>query len=216
VDIYQGVEVTGIEAHSGRVAAVETDAGRFECGAAVCSVGGYVSLVTGMVGLRVPIVTHPLQAFVTEPYKPVLDRIVASSDLLVYISQTSRGELLVGAEIERYTTYSTRSTFSFLADAASRCIDLLPFMAKLRILRQWTGLCDMTPDYSPLMGVTPIEGFYLNGGWGTWGFKAVPAAGVAMAELVATGRVPNLIAPFELDRFRKDRAIPDRSSAGTH
>jgi sarcosine oxidase, subunit beta len=216
VDVYQGVEVVGIDARSGRVEAIETTAGRFECGAAVCAAGGYVSLVAGMAGLRLPIVTHPLQAFVTEPYKPVLDRIVASSDLLVYISQTARGELLVGAEIERYSTYSTRSTFSFLAEAASRCIDLLPFMAKLRILRQWTGLCDMTPDYSPIMGITPIEGFYLNAGWGTWGFKAVPAAGVAMAELVTTGRVPDLIAPFELDRFRKDRAIPDRSSAGTH
>ncbi len=136
--------------------------------------------------------------------------------MLVYISQTSRGEILVGAEIERYTTYSTRSTFSFLADCSSRAIDLLPFTARLRILRQWTGICDMSPDYSPLMGRTEVERFLVTAGWGTWGFKAIPAGGRAMAELVATDRVPALIEPFRIDRFRDDRAIPDRSSAGTH
>jgi sarcosine oxidase subunit beta len=153
---------------------------------------------------------------VTEPYRPILDRIVASADMLVYISQTSRGEILVGAEIERYNTYSTRSTFSFLAECASRAIDLLPFTARLRILRQWTGVCDMSPDYSPLMGPTEVEGFLVTAGWGTWGFKAIPAGGMGMAELVATGKAPEKIAPFRIDRFRDDRAIPDRSSAGTH
>jgi len=175
-----------------------------------------VTTVADMAGVRLPIVTHPLQAFVTESVKPVLDRIVASADLLVYISQSARGELLAGAEIERYSSYSTRSTFTFLQEAASRCIDLFPWMAKLRILRQWTGLCDMTPDYSPLMGSTEVEGFYVNAGWGTWGFKATPIAGVTMAELVATGKVPELIAPFRLDRFRDDRAVSERASAGTH
>ena len=145
--------------------------------------------VAALAGLRLPIVTHPLQAFVTEAYKPVLDRIVASQDLLVYVSQSARGELLAGAEIERYTSYSTRSTFAFLSEASARCVDLFPFMARLRVLRQWTGVCDMTPDYSPLMGTTEVEGFYLNAGWGTWGFKATPIAGVSMAELVATGKV---------------------------
>lgn len=216
VDVHQGVTVTGIETLGGRVTAVRTSAGRLATGIVICAAGGYASTVTAMVGLRLPISTHPLQAFVTEPVKPVLNRIVASADLLVYVSQTSRGELLVGAEIERYTTYSTRSTFSFLAEASSRCIDLFPFMAKLRILRQWTGLCDMTPDYSPLMGPSAVEGFYVNAGWGTWGFKAVPVAGVTMAECVATGRAPALIEPFALDRFELDRPIPDRSSAGTH
>lgn len=216
VDVHQGVTVTGIETLGGRVTAVRTSAGRLATGVAICAAGGYASTVTAMVGLRLPISTHPLQAFVTEPIKPVLNRIVASADLLVYVSQTSRGELLVGAEIERYTTYSTRSTFSFLAETSSRCIDLFPFMAKLRILRQWTGLCDMTPDYSPLMGPSAVEGFYVNAGWGTWGFKAVPVAGVTMAECVATGRAPALIEPFALDRFERDRPIPDRSSAGTH
>jgi len=123
---------------------------------------------------------------------------------------------LIGAEIDPYTSYSTRSTFPLLSSASARALDLFPFLAKLRILRQWTGLCDMTPDYSPLMGVTPVESLYLSSGWGTWGFKAIPASGLAMAELVATGKVPPLIAPFALDRFARDQAISERASAGTH
>jgi sarcosine oxidase subunit beta len=216
VHVHQAVEVTGVTLERGRCTGVETSRGPVEAGAVVCAAGGYVSLVAGMAGIRLPITTHPLQAFVTEPYKPALDRIVASADLLVYVSQSARGELLAGAEIERYTSYSTRSTWTFLSEAASRCMDLLPFMARLRILRQWTGLCDMTPDYSPLMGATEVEGFYVNGGWGTWGFKATPIAGATMAELIATGRVPELIAPFALDRFAHDRAVSERASAGTH
>ena len=216
VHVHQGTEVTGIDVEAGRCTGVRTPRGSISAGAIVCAVGGYVSLVAAMAGIRLPIVTHPLQAFVTEPVKPVLDRIVASQDLLVYVSQSARGELVAGAEIERYASYSTRSTFAFLSEASARCIDLFPFMAKLKILRQWTGVCDMTPDYSPLMGRTEIDGFYLNAGWGTWGFKATPIAGVTMAELVATGRVPALVAPFALDRFRHDRAVSERASAGTH
>ena len=216
VHVHQGVEVTGIEVVDGRCKGIETTRGAVAAGAVVCAAGGYVTTVADLAGVRLPIVTHPLQAFVTEAYKPVLDRIVASADLLVYVSQSARGELLAGAEIERYSSYSTRSTFTFLQEAASRCIDLFPWMAKLRILRQWTGVCDMTPDYSPLMGATGVERFYVNAGWGTWGFKATPIAGVTMAELVATGKVPPLVEPFRLDRFRDDRAVSERASAGTH
>lgn len=216
VHVHEGAEVTGIRVEKGRATGIETAKGFVGAGTIVCAAGGYTSLVAALAGVRLPITSHPLQAFVTEPYKPILDRIVASADMLVYISQTSRGEILVGAEIERYTTYSTRSTFSFLAECASRAIDLLPFTAKLRILRQWTGICDMSPDYSPLMGRTEVENFLVTAGWGTWGFKAIPASGKAMAELVVTGKVPALIEPFRIDRFRDDRAIPDRSSAGTH
>jgi sarcosine oxidase subunit beta len=216
VHVHEGVEVVGISVDKGRAVGVETTAGPVTAGTIVSATAGYTSTVAALAGVRLPITTHPLQAFVTEPYQPILNRIVASADMLVYISQTSRGEILVGAEIERYTTYSTRSTFSFLAECASRAIDLLPFTAKLRILRQWTGVCDMSPDYSPLMGPTEVDRFLVTAGWGTWGFKAIPAGGMAMAELAATGVTPANIAPFRIDRFRDDRAIPDRSSAGTH
>jgi sarcosine oxidase, subunit beta len=216
VDIHEGADVTGITVQNGRAVGIETQAGRVAAGTIVSATAGSTSRVAALAGVRLPIVTHPLQAFVTEAYKPILDGIVSSTDMLIYISQTSRGEILVGAEIERYSTYSTRSTFSFLAECASRAIALLPFTAKLKILRQWTGLCDMSPDYSPLMGPTEIEHFIVTAGWGTWGFKAIPAGGLGMAELVATGTAPSTIAPFRIDRFRDDRLIPDRSSAGTH
>jgi sarcosine oxidase subunit beta len=216
VHVHEGAEVTGITVENGRAVGIETSAGRIAAGTVVSATAGYSSAVAALAGVRLPITSHPLQAFVTEPYKPILDRIVASADMLVYVSQTSRGEILVGAEIERYNTYSTRSTFSFLAECASRAIDLLPFTARLKILRQWTGVCDMSPDYSPLMGPTEVDGFLVTAGWGTWGFKAIPAGGMGMAELVATGTAPAKIAPFRIDRFRDDRAIPDRSSAGTH
>jgi sarcosine oxidase, subunit beta len=216
VSVHEGVEVTGIEIERQRCLGVHTSSGFVSAGAVISAAGGYSSMVAALAGIRLPIVTHPLQAFVTEPYKPILNQIVSSSDTLVYVSQTSRGEILCGGEIEPYSTYSTRSTFSFLAECASRCMDLLPVLAKLRILRQWTGLCDMSPDYSPMMGFTEVENFFLTTGWGTWGFKAIPAGGKAMAELVATRKVPRLIAPFRLDRFHDDRCVPDRSSAGTH
>jgi sarcosine oxidase subunit beta len=216
VHVHEGAEVTGITRENGRAVGIETAAGRVAAGTIVSATAGYSSTVAALAGVRLPITTHPLQAFVTEPYKPILHRMVASSDMLVYISQTSRGEILVGAEIERYNSYSTRSTFSFLAESASRTIDLLPFTAGLKILRQWAGVCDMSPDYSPLMGPTEVDGFLVTAGWGTWGFKAVPAGGIGMAELVATGVAPPTIAPFRIDRFRDDRVIGDRSSAGTH
>jgi sarcosine oxidase subunit beta len=216
VAVHQGVEVVGLAMEGGRCVGVETTRGPIRAGSVLSAVGGYVTRIADLAGVRLPIVTHPLQAFVTESYQPVLDRVVASADLHIYISQTARGELLVGAEIDPYTSYSTRSTFPFLASCSARAIDLFPFMAKLRILRAWTGLCDMTPDYSPLMGVTEVDRFLISSGWGTWGFKAIPASGLLMAELIATGRVPELIAPFAIDRFRRDRAVPERASAGTH
>ena len=216
VEVHQGVEVTGLAIEHGRCTGVRTNRGEIAAGAVLSAVGGYVTRIADMAGLKLPIVTHPLQAFVTQSYKPVLDRIVASADLHIYVSQSARGEMLVGAEIDPYTSYSTRSTYPFASSCASRAIDLFPFMAKLRLLRQWSGVCDMTPDYSPLLGTTPVERFFLSSGWGTWGFKAIPVSGRNMAALIATGRVPELIAPFALDRFRRDRAVPERASAGTH
>ncbi len=216
VHVHQGVPVTGMVMEHGRCTGVRTPQGVISAGAVVSAVGGYVTQITDMVGLKIPITTHPLQAFVTQSYQPVLDRVVASADLHIYVSQSARGEMLVGAEIDPYPSYATRSTFSFAASAAARAIDLFPFMAKLRLLRQWSGLCDMTPDYSPLLGTTPIDGFYLSTGWGTWGFKAIPIGGKGMAGLVATKRVPEIIAPLGLDRFRLDRCVSERASAGTH
>jgi len=216
VHIHQGVEVTGVKVQGGRCIGVETTAGPIAAGTVLSAVGGYVTQVANMVGLRLPIVTHPLQAFVTESYKPSFDQIVASADLHLYVSQSARGEFLVGAEIDPYTSYSTRSTFPFLSSASARVMTLFPFLGKLKILRQWTGLCDMTPDYSPILGLSGIDHFLISTGWGTWGFKAIPIGGLTMAELITTGRVPDIIELFSLDRFANDRAVSERASAGTH
>lgn len=216
VHIHEGVEITGIDVEGGRCRGVVTRAGPVSTGSVVSAVAGHSSHVAAMAGSRLPISTHPLQAFVTEPYSHVLDGLVSSMDLYVYISQTPRGELLVGAEILPYNTYSTRSTFDFLAETAKRSIQILPFMARARAMRQWAGLCDMTPDSSPILGLSEVESFYLAAGMGTWGFKGSPIFGATMAELVATGRTPHLIAPFAPSRFREDRMVPDAASAGTH
>jgi sarcosine oxidase subunit beta len=216
VDVHEGVGVTAVRTREGVCTGVETDAGPIEAGAVVSAVAGWTSIVAGMAGLKLPISTHPLQAFVTEPYRHVLNGLVSSMDLYVYISQTARGELLVGAEILPYNTYSTRSTFDFLSEAARRSIQILPFMARARAMRQWGGLCDMTPDSSPILGETEIARFFLMAGMGTWGFKGSPIFGRTMAELIATGRTPELIAPFVPDRFARDRMVPDAASAGTH
>ena len=156
VHVHQGLEVTGIMVEKGRCVGVRTTRGPIAAGVVLSAVGGYVSNIARMAGIRLPIITHPLQAFVTESYLPAFDRVVASADLHIYISQSARGEFLIGAEIDPYTSYATASTFPFLASASARAIELVPFLAKLRILRQWTGICDMSPDYSPVIESQPL------------------------------------------------------------
>jgi sarcosine oxidase, subunit beta len=216
VHVHEGVEVTGIDVSDGQCTGVRTTAGPISAGRVVSAVAGYSSELARMARVRLPIETMCLQAFVTEPYKPVMTGLVSSMDLYIYVSQTARGELLAGAEVLPYTTYSTRSTFDFLAEAAKRSIQILPFMAKARAMRQWGGLCDMTPDSPPTLGDSGVDGFTLMAGMGTWGFKGAPIFGSTLAELIATGRTPELIAPFALRRFREDRMVPDAASAGTH
>jgi sarcosine oxidase subunit beta len=216
VHVHQGIEVTGLVRDGDRVTGVETSAGRIGAGVVLGAVGGHVTTLASMAGVRLPIRTHPLQAAVTNHYPQTLGPVVISSDLLVYVSQTPRGELLFGAEIDRQAGYSYRSGVDFLQNCALRAITLLPFMRRLRLLRQWVGVCDMSPDYSPIMGETGADGFLITTGWGTWGFKAIPAGGEQMAATIADGRPTELIAPFALDRFERDRTMADRGSAGTH
>jgi sarcosine oxidase subunit beta len=201
VEIHPGTEVTGIDVEGGRVTGVRTSKGAVSAPVVVSAVAGWTSEIARMAGVRVPIVTHPLQAFVTEPLKPFLHVILVSATLHVYISQTDRGEVLIGSEIEPYASYSQASTLDFLEVTAKHSLELLPQLARVKLMRAWGGLCDVTPDYSPIMGTTEVEGFLIDGGWGTYGFKATPICGVTMAELIDTGVVPTLIAPFALSRF---------------
>ena len=133
--------------------------------------------------------------------------------LHVYVSQTDRGELVFGASTDPYPSYSMRGSLEFTEELATHVLELMPSIASLRVLRQWAGLCDITPDFSPIMGTTAVDGFLVDVGWGTYGFKAGPAAGEAMAELVATGKTPELIAPFDLARFSEGRLVGERGAA---
>jgi sarcosine oxidase subunit beta len=213
VDIQQNTEVVGFRREGDRITAVETSRGRVECGQVVSATAGWSSLVGGLAGLRLPITTHILQAFVTEPVKPFLDVVIVSSQLHVYISQTDRGEFLIGAEIEPYTTYKGTGTLSFLEYSAAHAIELFPQLERTKVLRTWTGLCDLSPDYSPILGRTEIENFHVSTGWGTYGFKAAPIVGVTLAELVANGETPALIAPFALERFHTDTLVSELAAA---
>ena len=213
VDIHPYTEVTGFERRNGRVTGVQTNRGRVECGQVVSATAGWSTLVAGMAGLRLPITTHILQAFVTEPLKPFLDVIIVSSQLHVYVSQTDRGEFLIGAEIEPYTTYKGVGTLSFLETSARHSIELFPQLERTKVLRTWTGLCDLSPDYSPILGRTEVENFHVSAGWGTYGFKAAPIVGVTLAELVAGGETPDLIAPFALERFHTDTLVSELAAA---
>ncbi len=214
--VHQNTPVEGLVLDGDRVAGVRTAHGDVAAGVVVLAVGGHVSRLAAMAGVRLPIRTHRLQAFVTNHYQQQFGPIVASSELFFYASQTARGEMLLGAEIDPQPSFSYRSSHDFVQNVCRRALLLLPFMANLRVLRQWTGVCDMSPDYSPVMGATGVPGLLVTTGWGTWGFKAIPAGGEQMAQLVATGETPDLIAPFGLDRFARDRTMADRGSAGTH
>ncbi len=213
VQIHENTEVTGIDVQDGRVRGVRTTRGDVSAPVVLSCTAGWASLVSELAGVRLPIVTHPLQAAVTEPVKPFLRTVVVSGTLHVYVSQTARGELVFGASTDSYPSYSTRGSLEFTEELAGHVLELMPSIARLRVLRQWAGLCDMTPDFSPVMGLTPVEGFYVDVGWGTYGFKAGPVAGEAMAELIASGRTPELIASFDLARFAEGRLVGERGAA---
>ena len=213
VEIHQQTEVTGILTDKGRVTGVETTRGRIACGKVLQAVAGLSAPVAAMAGFRLPIHTVPLQACVTEPLKPFLDPIVVSGSLHVYVSQSARGELVMGGPTDPYALYSQRSTLEFKEGLATPMLTLFPFLAEVRVLRQWAGLADMTPDFSPIMGLTPVANYYIDSGWGTWGFKATPVCGKRMAETVARGEAPELIKPFALERFAAFRQLGERGAA---
>ncbi|MEJ7568063.1 MAG: FAD-dependent oxidoreductase [Gaiellaceae bacterium] len=213
VEIHPYTEVTGIDRADGRVTGVRTNRGEIACDTVVSATAGWSTLVADLAGVALPITTHILQAFVTEPLKPFLDVIIVSSQMHVYVSQTDRGEILIGAEIEPYTTYRGTSTFPFLEYSARHALELFPQLESARVLRQWTGLCDISPDFSPILGVTEVDGFLVSAGWGTYGFKAAPIVGTTLAELVATKRTPELIAPFALERFSTDTLVSELAAA---
>ncbi|MGB1342375.1 MAG: FAD-dependent oxidoreductase [Pseudomonadales bacterium] len=217
VELHQLTEAQGIDVEGGRVVGVRTNRGRIRCGVVVQAVAGASSVVGQMAGIKLPIHSFPLQAMVTQPYKPILTPHVSSPHVHVYVHQTSRGEFVIGGGSDPYPLYHTRATLDQKEILSAATLELFPFLAQAKILRQWAGTTDMTPDYSPIMGLSPVENYYLDAGWGTWGFKATPISGKMMAELVATGRVPALIEPFELERFYRFEQVNEAgATAASH
>jgi sarcosine oxidase subunit beta len=213
VEIHQETEVTGIRVAGGRVTGVDTSRGPVATTRVLCAVAGYTPRLLDMLDLHTPIYVHPLQAMVSEPVKPWLDPIIVSGSLHVYVSQTARGELVMGASLDPYELHSTRSTLDFAEGLASHMLDLFPFLGEVKVNRQWAGLSDMTPDFAPIMGKTPVEGFFLDAGWGTWGFKATPVCGKTMSHTVATGATHPLIEGFSMERFARYQLTGEKGAA---
>jgi sarcosine oxidase subunit beta len=213
VHIHQDTEVTGIDVAHGKVRGVRTSRGAIASPVVLNCTAGWSTLICDMAGVRVPVQTFPLQAAVTEPVRPFLDAVVVSGSLHVYVSQTDRGELVFGASVDPYPSYSMRGSLDFIEGLAGHVLELMPSLARLRLLRQWAGLCDMTPDFSPIMGLTPVEGFLVDIGWGTYGFKAGPVSGEAMAECIAAGKPPPIISGFDLARFAEGRQLGEKGAA---
>ena len=213
-ELHPFTEVTAIERSNGKVTGVETNRGFVKANIVVSATAGWSSTIARMVGMELPISTHPLQAMVTEPLKPFLDKTISSANLHAYVYQTDRGEVVIGGGVDPYPSYSHRSSFEPMEELAAHTLEMFPCLKNVNVLRQWAGLCDMTPDYAPIIGpVDGIDGFVLSCGWGSWGFKAGPVAGKRIAELITTGDTPDLIKPFALSRFREGNLVNERAAA---
>ncbi|HEY9647043.1 MAG TPA: FAD-dependent oxidoreductase, partial [Chroococcidiopsis sp.] len=214
VHIHQLTEVQDILTENGRITAVQTNRGTIRCGSVVSAVAGWTTEVCRKVGVKLPLVTHPLQAFVTQGLKPWLHHVIVSSTLHIYLSQSDRGELVCGGAVDSFPQYTLRSTLDVLESYATHVLELFPILHNVKIQRQWAGMCDMTPDYAPILsGVEPLSNFFITCGWGTWGFKASPASGYNMAEMVATGQTPAQISAFRCDRFQTNRLLGEKAAA---
>jgi len=213
VDIVQNCEVTGIERQGGRVTGVQTTLGPVKAGKVGVVVAGHASVLADMAGLRLPIDSHPLQAMVSEPIKPVLDCVVMSNAVHVYVSQSDKGELVIGAGIDSFNSYAQRGSWQIIEGQMGALVELFPVFSRLRLMRSWGGIVDTCPDASPILSKTPIEGLYFNCGWGTGGFKATPGSGWAFAHTIARDEPHPINAPFSLDRFTTGALIDEHGAA---
>lgn len=213
VDIIQNCEVTAIRSEAGRVTGLETTRGAINTAKVGIVVAGHSTMLADMAGFRLPVESHPLQALVSEPIKPILDCVVMSNAVHVYVSQSDKGELVIGAGIDAYTSYSQRGSFPVIEQQMGALLELFPMFSRLKMLRQWGGIVDICPDASPIISRSPIDGLFINCGWGTGGFKATPGSGHVFAHLVATGRPNAIAAPFSLDRFATGRLIDEHGAA---
>jgi len=213
VDLLQHCEVTGIRVEDGRVRGVETSRGPIAAGSVAIVAAGHASVVAAMAGIRLPIQSHPLQALVSELLEPVHPTVVMSNTVHVYVSQAHKGELVMGAGIDSYNSFAQRGSPHVIEHQMAAALELFPIFARAHVIRTWAGIVDVTPDASPIIGLTPVEGLYLNCGWGTGGFKATPAAGWVLASTIAGEEPDPLARPYALERFRSGALIDEHGAA---
>ena len=213
VDIIEQCEVTGIDVRGGKAVGVQTTRGPIASDRIGVVVAGHASVLAKMADLRLPIESHPLQAFVSEPIKPVLDTVVMSGAVHGYISQSDKGELVIGAGIDSYTGYGQRGSFHIIEHTMQAIIELFPVFSRVRMLRLWGGIVDVCPDACPIVSKTPVEGLYFNCGWGTGGFKSTPGSGWVFAHTMARDKPHELNAPFSLERFATGALIDEHGAA---
>jgi sarcosine oxidase subunit beta len=214
VDIIQACEVIDFETNAERVEAVITNQGRITADRFVMCVAGHSSVLAAKAGFRLPIESVALQAMVTEPVKPILDTVVGSVAVHAYISQSDRGEIVIGGGADRYYSYAQRGGLPVFQENAKAVVELFPCLGRLRIMRQWAGICDIAPDASPIVGKTPMENLYVSTGWGTGGYKAIPAGGETLAYTVANERTHDLLLSYSMERFNTGKLVDEAAAAG--
>jgi sarcosine oxidase subunit beta len=213
VDLVEGCDVEAITIDRGRVTNVMTNRGRVAVRTVVLAAAGESSVLAAMAGLRLPIQSHPLQALVSELLEPVHPCVVLSNAVHMYVSQAHKGELVMGAGVDGYNSYTQRGSFHVIERQIAAALELFPIFARAHLVRSWAGIVDVSPDASPIIGPTPIDGLILNCGWGTGGFKATPAAGQVLASTVATGTTHPLARPYSLERFTTGALIDEHGAA---
>lgn len=213
VDIIQNCEVTGFKINNNKIAGVETNRGSIGANKVGCVVAGHCSTLADLAGFRLPIESVPLQALVSEPIKPILDCVVMSGSVHAYVSQSDKGELVIGAGSDAYNSYSQRGSFDSIEHTVGAILELYPIFSRLKMLRQWGGIVDVTVDRSPLISKTPVKNLWINCGWGTGGFKATPGSGNVFAHSIAHDEMHPLAAPFSIERFHSGALIDEGAAA---
>ena len=213
VDIIQNCEVTNINISNGQVTGIETTKGTINSKKIGIVAAGHSSVIANMVGIRLPLESRPLQALVSEPVKPIIDTVVMSNTIHAYVSQSDKGELVIGAGTDGYTSYSQRGGFNIVEDTISAVVELFPLFSRMKMLRHWGGIVDICPDASPIISKTHINGLYFNCGWGTGGFEATPGSGWVFAHTIANDEPHELNAPFTINRFSSGELVDEHGAA---
>ena len=213
VDIIQNCEVTGINMSNGNVTGIETTKGTINSKKIGVVSAGHSSVIAKMAGIKLPLESRPLQALVSEPVKPVIDTVVMSNTIHAYVSQSDKGELVIGAGTDGYNSYSQRGGFNIVEDTIMAIVELFPLFSRMKMLRHWGGIVDICPDASPIISKTHINGLYFNCGWGTGGFKATPGSGWVFAHTIANDQPHALNAPFSINRFSSGELVDEHGAA---